>query len=61
MREGFRGRGFLGGLSFCGDATDLGVLGELGGLKTGGGGRDPLAALRDGEGAGRRGRTILTG
>lgn len=60
-REGLRGRGFLGGLIFWGDATDLGVLGELGGLLIGGGGRGPLMLLRDGDGAGRRGRTILTG
>lgn len=60
-RVGFRGRGFLGGLSLCGVWGDLG--GAAGGLPAGRGGRTTLRPRGPpwGDGAGLRGRTMLTG
>lgn len=60
-RVGLRGRGFLGGLSLCGVGGDL--CGAAGGLPVGSGGRTTLMSREApwGDGAGLRGRTMLTG
>ena len=60
-RVGFRGRGFLGGLSLCGVPGDLG--GAVGGLLAGRGGRTTLTSREPpmGDWLGLRGRTMFTG
>ena len=60
-RVGLRGSGFLGGVSFCGVPGDLG--GAESGLLMGNGGRGTLKSrgVPRGEGAGLKGRTMLTG
>lgn len=61
-RVGLRGRGFLGGLSLCGVGWGLGG-GATGGFPAGRGGRPTSRCLGPpwGDGAGLRGRTMLTG
>lgn len=58
LRVGLRGRGFFGGLSLAAVGLHLASSWDL---LIGGGGRGTLTSRRWGEGAGRRGRTMLTG